>query len=66
MIEINGKEIERGYIEDPIVRDYLEQITFIDMKIKEIKMEQSRLDVARIVYSNSLIKYIESHPLDGQ
>jgi hypothetical protein len=66
MPQINGQDIDKRHMKDPIVSEYLGQITYIDKRIKEIEMEKSRINVARIVYANSLIRYVNDHPLDDQ
>ncbi|URC15259.1 hypothetical protein GD1_135 [Paraglaciecola Antarctic GD virus 1] len=63
MITVNGKDVDKKHLSDPAVKDHVDQIMSIDARAIEIGLELSRLKISRIVYVNSLAKYINDNPL---
>ena len=64
MFTINGVDVEDEHLKDLVVAETVTQVMFIDKRKKEIAMELAGLDIARIVYANSLIRYVKNNPLD--
>jgi hypothetical protein len=65
MIKIGDTELDSRYLQEPIVNGSLTQLAFIDNRKKELEMELARLNIARLVFSNSLVKYVNDHPLEN-
>lgn len=60
-MKIGDIEITDEMMNDDTIKEFTQQLIIIESKLREIYLEQSRLNVAKTVFSNSFSKYISEN-----
>tara|TARA_R110000851_G_scaffold72413_18_gene160486 strand:- start:1306 stop:1479 length:174 start_codon:yes stop_codon:yes gene_type:complete len=56
-------KIEEKHLNDDVIVEYLTQLKIIDSRMESIRLEKTRLEVAKTVFANSLTKYMKDNEL---
>jgi|TARA_R110000851_G_scaffold297584_2_gene452889 ABC-type phosphate transport system auxiliary subunit len=56
-------EIKKEHLEDEVIFEHMTQLKIINKQLESIRLEKSRLTVAKTVFTNSLAKYMKDNKL---